>query len=278
MRSRYSVTLFTILLATLSVVVVWQANTSQAQSGGAGTVGAGTVGSAVYDGVAVVTTGGNSDGLLEIGHVSTDAANGLITGLDIASTGTINLRPSSLLAANSVQLIRNGTSGRTDLLLPGGICFGTGTPTCYTTWPSGGSSSLWTVVSNQYIQPTTLTNSILINRPSYPGSVTGLEAVSDVSGDAALSVNTSGTLAAQFSGGAKINGDIEVNGSGSDQVQLLTSGTLYNVWHPSNDGHNSGLDVSKLDGIQISTQYTTKLRFCGAFTFPTTGVKCIDLQ
>lgn len=249
-------TVATFLIAVAATVVLWHGRQGVAQSGGAGDIGAAVAGSVVYDGVAVVTTGGSGEGLLELGHVSNDAGNGLATGLDIASTGSINLRPSALTAANSVNAVRNGGTGRTDLVLPGGICFGSGAgQTCNTTWPAGGSSSYWTNVGGLYLQPTTLTSALVINRANSTYMSTALEAVSDIAGDAALSVDTTGAIAAQFEGGAYTNGNVYVTANGADQVQVVVDGALRNVWHPGNDGHNSGLDASQLDGVGLEFKY-----------------------
>lgn len=272
---RFSIPILTVLLAGLVVTVLWHGRQGTAQSGGAGDIGAAIAGSVVYDGVAVVTTGGSTDGLLELGHVSTDAGNGLTAGLDIASTGTINLRPSSLTAANSVNVVRNGGTGRTDLVLPGGICFGTGAgQVCNTTWPAGGSSSYWTNVGGLYLQPTTLTSALVINRANPTNSSTALEAVSDIAGDAALSVDTTGTIAAHFEGGAYTNGNVYVTASGIDQVQTIYGGTMRNLWHPGNDGHNSGLDASQLDGVGLEFTYSApSFRWCTLV-----GNYCLTLQ
>lgn len=252
--------------------------------------GSGVVGTMVYQGVALVTSGESGSSILELGN----------NGQEIASSGDIYLRPNYLPATSgsvlqAIRLVKNSTTGRTDVYAPGGVCFASGT--CQDTWPSGGGSSLWTLVSGQRLQTSTAgqTLSFVKNSPSTPIG-NALEVVAQNT-DTALGVSNTVGIAGQFANGASIQGNIIVDKrSGGDEFQMVDTDTniTYKVWHYGNDGHTSsatGLDASKLDGKPLifyhfptsslascGSNGTDRHCFCGNFFSGTTTWQCIKLQ
>lgn len=276
-----------LITALCSLVVVFVATVSVIAKP---LTGSGVIGTMVYQGVALVTSGESGSSVLELGN----------NGQEIASSGDIYLRPNYLPATSgsvlqAIKFVKNATTGRTDVYAPGGVCFASGT--CQDTWPTGGGTSLWNLVSGQRLETATAgrTVSFVKNNPS-SATANAVELVAQNT-DTVFGVSNTFGIAAQFSQGALIQGNVIVDkrSSGDEFLMVNTdTNTSYKVWHYGNDGHTSsatGLDASKLDGTPIIFYHfpTTSLAscgsngtdrhcFCGNFFSGTTTWRCIKLQ
>jgi hypothetical protein len=273
---RFTFTLKTVMiaLALLSGIVVAGAYTTVRARP---VTGSGSIGSMIYNGVAVVTTGEVGSNILELGN----------NGQEIVSSGDLYLRPQALTEAQGVRFTTDAT-GRTSVHAKGGVCFATGQ--CQDTWPTGTSTSLWTL-SSGILSPSTATDSLTWIQPDDTGAA---ELVSDISSTETLRVSNTSGIAARF-GDVSLYNSLYINSRAGGDEMVITDpadlNTLYKVWHSGNDGHSNnpaspGPDASLLDGEKISFRYTTTCAapsvpalhhcFCADVTPSTT--KCIALQ
>ncbi len=204
------------------------------------------VGSAVYQGVLAIIPAGAGDSIMEIGN----------TGSDIASTGDLYFRTSQVLGSAAASLVKNSGTGKTDLNLPGGLCL---SGLCKKNWPVGGGGTSYWTTNSTWIEPVS-NRGMYISRAATDASLSGALQVFGDNPVAAVSIDSSGVGDALTVGSAlNVYGDIEVTGAitvldcpppgyncpSPDPWEIGT------VWHPGNDGRNSGLDASLLDGTDL---------------------------
>lgn len=219
---------------------------------------------AAYQGVVTVIPGNTGDTILELGA----------TGQDIAGSGDIYLRPSSLASTVSIRL-RNVT-GKTDLEVQGKVCLN---GSCRDTWPTGGGSNTWELVGSRLIPVTRAYGVSVRGTPTTDPAVT----VTANNSDAAVFV--SNTSAGASASALKVNdgfytdifGDLLINSSGPCPLGGTTCPlTVYNpctfvfpfrpcvpgfqkVWYRENDGATSTLNAGILDAIDVKTYSSSPL-------------------
>lgn len=244
---------------------------------------------AVYQGVVSIIPGGAGESLMEIGNL----------GQDIASTGDLNFRPQGVSGNNTaVKFTKNGGTGKTDLHVYGRLCLA---GSCLDTWPTPGGTSYWTQNST-WLEPLTAGRG-LVTDTSGPGTSTsdGFYVFGDHPDAATLvTKTTAGGLALTVDGISQINGSLDVTGALTRLDVLPLCGTFpanytcvypddyttSTVWHPGNDGVGSGLDASKIDGIDFDILHYPQDTQCGAGTTwcicgdfsATNSVECLSLQ
>ena len=194
----------------------------------------------VYQGVISIIPD-NASSVMEIGNA----------GRDIASTGTIYLRPGSVAAAQAISFYKDAaTANKTTLDVPGNICL---SGVCLNAWPSGAGSSFWTQTGT-HVQPVNLGYQVSIAR-ALP-----LEIYSNHAQEAALFSNALGYSARIESGSFDVTGSLEVTSASPDAITVSDPfanptecpGNICRVWNPSNDGAASTLDADLLDGRGLS--------------------------
>lgn len=265
-------------------VLVWKAQASPLSTGAA-------TATTVYGGVAAIAPDSSSD-VMEIGN----------SGSDIASSGDLYLRPSNLAGTQGVRFTKN-VSGQTDVHAIGGLCLN---GVCRDTWPVTGGTSYWSLVSNQYLQPVTITQGLSITAPDWNDAAlkvygNSLQAAAYIENNSA----DSNALAVLIDDGLNtINGDLNVStgisvthgqcqGGASngrlcysdndcyDGATHICAPTEFPVWHAGNDGRGSGLDATYLDGEPLHFQYNRGTGSCGSGRYclcDTDTYTCIELQ
>ncbi len=243
---------------------------SSGGGGGGGSVPAGKFAATIYYGLVAVTTGESGSALMELGN----------SGKEIASTSDLYLRPYSYLetvngALKSVLFSKDGTTLRTNLSVPGGVCFGASK--CSDSWPSSGGTSYWDVNGTNYLQPNPFASVMKFDKP-VGGSPKNSNAVEVRSATTAAALNVANTsnstsaIAGSFNGGANIGNDLVVDSrTNGDEIVLVDGATTYKVWHAGNDGHTvngTGPDASKLDGLGLRFRYiqSNSIFACGGIS------------
>lgn len=237
---------------------------------------------AVYQGVISIIPGaGNS--IMEIGNL----------GKEIISTGTINLRPQKLVAADGAQIVRTA-AGKTDLKIPGRVCIN---GSCQSQWPVPSGTSLWTT-SGTDLFPLTNTHGIysagsnLSNVPTLDIFGNHAEAALYIKNNN-LTYTSDTTLASNAyalisEGSLWIQGNLDVTGKVTMIENPGTGPVTGTVWHAGNDGLNSGLDADYLDSIDFSFDRSPSVgaacapgspagQFCICATFYTSS-GCLNLN
>ncbi|MBI4092862.1 MAG: hypothetical protein HY420_02975 [Candidatus Kerfeldbacteria bacterium] len=191
----------------------------------------------VYQGVAIVAPGDPGASIMEIGNA----------GRDIASTGSIFLRPNSTGSGTRFYQCTAGSCfGLQNLDLTGDLtigkdlCFFGGD--CRSSWPPGTTEWKLINVFGPVLQPKVLTNAVHVGSPGSP--VQGGPALNVAApGGVATYVNRGSGYAGLFDGNVSTTADVKVYGT------ITSNGRP--VWDASNDGQGSGLDAGKIDGMVV---------------------------
>jgi hypothetical protein len=256
----------------------------------------------VYQGVIALAPAGTNDSVMELGNA----------GRDIASTGDLFFRPSSLTYDVGIRLYNN--AGSADMNVPGKVCLhpGGGAADCRTEWPTGGGSNLWDRIADakaghpdlgylfpKQLNPPVNTLGVQIGSSGTPvqvGPATGPAADFTNTADSyyqAWMINTNTGVGALFQGNvyskAEIFGSQRVClgylGAPEPGIPLKCGPGFYEAWHPAdvinlglkNEGINSGLDADLLGGLNVTIEPPTG---CLALGFPNEGVHaacfCVD--
>ncbi len=284
-----------IAISFLALIVswtFWRQTALASPSSGSSTTSPTTV----YDGVISVAPGDVGSGILELGS----------SGSDIASSSDIYVRPERLSETNAVRFSPNGKS-TVHLYAYGGLCLG---GLCRDTWPAVSGGTFWNLVGGQYVEPATLSQGVTFTKTRAGGGA-AMEVFSNNTTAAAYISNVSAGASAAaltINGPAYIGGDLNVTASGGDEITLhggvcqggpadgvicssspncspgICAISDYRVWWSGNDGRGSGLDASKLDGIDLDFKYNISNSSCNSGSlnclcgqFPS-FTECLKLQ
>ena len=254
--------------------------------------------------------GGSAPAITSVTVNDLESARPSTLGQGIYSNGDLYIRPSSLTATQLVSgnpvlraiKITREVSPATlvDLHVPGGIKLNGYLPDG---WPVISSQSPWQITNGSYLTPVDPAKAIAFSQPI--ADVPALEIYGN-NPDAALHVSNvnlaAGAEAALFVGGINAGGNIVVDPrAGGDEIvfdatDIFNHRNHYRVWHAGNDGRDSGLDASKLDGNSQAfyagsfsgqsdalnnCQTPTAICLCGSFPPPPgslDGVRCVRLK
>jgi len=259
----------------------------------------------VYQGVIALAPAGTNDSVMEIGNA----------GRDLASTGDLFFRPSSISYDVGIRLYNNG--GYADMNVPGKVCLhpGGGAADCRTEWPTGGGSNLWDRIADAklghpdlgYLYPKETGLGIQIGSNGTPVQVSpasgpAAEFISNGSSYdyAAWIVHGNNGVGALFQGNVYSSSEVwglqrVCVGNGAGLGPNCGAG-FSEAWHPANaadpatanEGLNSGLDADLLDGMNVTLEYPTCTSgpdwqwgvkaACFCVTFPGNIKKCGDMR
>lgn len=191
----------------------------------------------ISSGVAVVAPGGLTDSWMELGF----------NGADIASSGTIYLRPQSTLAGTKFTM---AGIGKQDLLVTNNVdvgqCIKLGSDPNVCDWSGSGGDTFWDASANPIKPAATYSNNrALVGSTS---NYAGLYVYVD-SAQPALSVSNVGTGSALLLGTDGLAVTVFMYGNLTSDAGITNYGK--NLWNANNDGEGSGLDADLIDGVNL---------------------------